>query len=97
MTESDDPVTIATTVAPFVVPVAAGVAIGGAIGGGLSGGGPDIPSSATAASTKPAKTAARVEPVSDDDIKKKRLQASFLTEGFERPQLGKPGLLGLGT
>ena len=93
MTESDDVATLATTVAPVLLAGAAGAAIGGALSGG-----PDIPDSATAtaASTKPAKTAARVEPVSDDDIRKRRLQASILTEGFERPQLGKPGLLGLG-
>ena len=84
-------VAAATKAAPLIGAAALGAGVAGAFGGG----GPDIPASATAARTKPAKTAARVEPVSDSDRKKKRLQASFLTKGFVTPKLSKPGLLGL--
>lgn len=61
----------------------------------IFGGGdkPDIPA-VTAEST--AKTAKRVEPVSDLARRNKRRQASLLTEGFAPPKLAKPGLLGLG-
>lgn len=56
----------------------------------------DIPGT-RAESTKPAKTAKRIEPVSELDKRNKRRAASiFTSEGFAAPKLAKPGLLGLG-
>ena len=83
MTESDDPATIAIIGAATVGTVAAT--------GGFGGGGADIPSR----TAEPAKrTAAPLDQPSEQARKNRLRAASALTQSFEPPKLGKPGLLG---
>lgn len=82
----------AETIAPLIAPAAIGFGVVSSLTKKPDK--LDIPS-ARAESTKPAKTAKRIEPVSDPN-KKKRQQAAVFAEGFATPKLGKPGLLGLG-
>lgn len=91
MTESDDVATLLTTEALTAAAVGF-TAIGSVMNKPDK---LDIPS-ARAESTKPAKTAKRIEPVSEGDKLKRRKQAAVFAEGFATPKLGKPGLLGLG-
>ncbi len=83
MAESDDPLTLA---------VVGGLVFAGVQAG--KSGSIDIPKTEALQASKEAEA---LPQATDEDKKRKRRQASLLTEGFGKPKLGIPGLEAVGS